>query len=173
MRYAELFESNQPGSLSDVFEDMATVYIEPHQILSALQKLFAAKYPGVHVYHVNGSYTTDQSGDTNYWTDSDEATTGEFAVDLEAYYSYSAEDAPDTIEIAVAVSTAMAGKYKGVVGAWIAGLFNSIEDEVKKEIANAHVNVAPMFDRKLIIDDDRSYGAWEAIAEKCNAELIG
>lgn len=172
MRYSELLEANEPGSLADVFEDMATNYIDTPPILSALQKLFAAKYPGVHVYHVNGTYTTDKSGNTNYWTDSDEATTGEFAVDLVAYYSYT-EDEPDTIEVSVAVSTAMAGKYKGVVGSWIAELFNGIEGEVKKEITNAQVNVTPMFNRKLIIDDDRSYGAWEAIAEKCNAELIG
>lgn len=143
--------SKKKAQMNEEFGDI--VELELSEFESALEAVFAKKYPDSNLYFMQEDLmyvsTDEEEPDAgSMWGDGKK---GEYYLAFNAYI----EDGVLT----VLIENATAGNYKGVTGDFLKAIFNK-----------AKQSHGPIAKSVLSIRDDRSGGKWQEIASKIGVE---
>jgi hypothetical protein len=188
MRYHQIVESVNPTVTNEsssgvvdvsrevanqIFETLGDIeyFLPGRTLLNHAQKVFNAKYPGVKLYmfqemeDFNYKITTDPEGKAAYfgYANAQQADgTANFSLTFGASILYDDTSGTNEVHLTIGVLDATSGSYPGVVS----DIFNSVFKAMPKKLSKIK---GLAFARVLTVEDDRSYGIWQAVAKKCDA----
>lgn len=149
----------KPSKNAQIEKIYKPVQLTDEQLFSIMRPIFATKYPNIELYVVDSGegtlITTDKTGSSSYTFGNKD---NHFSITLNAGGEL---EYGGIIENMIYVYDATAGEYAGVITAFFDAIFKSLESEITPEI----IKLGSKMKRILAIDDDKSHGAWKAIAK--------